>query len=343
MSALDDFLDALSKWNLRLDQTRGIETALRRLSDNELPVVLDFGQLAEYLGVQDELLADIINRSNGFYRNFNIAKRTGGSREIAVPKPSLMAIQRVILTEILEKIDVHYAAHGFIKGKGILSNASQHLGCGRLLKMDIKDFFPSISLPRVIGMFRQFGYPLNAAFYLASICCLNGKLPQGAPTSPYVSNIIARKLDNRLFSLASAKGAKYTRYADDIAISGFSIEPSWINFVSEIVRGEGFEINGRKTHFIWENSRKIVTGIVVNGLKPRLPRAFKKSVRQEIYYLEKFGVISSSERLNLDPLYLEQLQGRVSYLALVEGQSDVMTHYMEAIAVEKQILDGEEL
>jgi retron-type reverse transcriptase len=155
--------------------------------------------------------------------------------------------------------------------------------------MDLKDFFSSIPINWVIQVFKDIGYTNDVAFCLASICCLEDALPQGAPTSPALSNIVASYMDKRLYKFCQEYGYKYTRYADDIAISGNYISPSFIETVNGIIEDCHFVVNKKKTRLYGENGNKIITGISLANNEVRVPRGYRRELEQTIYYILKYG------------------------------------------------------
>ena len=217
---------------------------------------------------------------------------------------------------------VHAAAHGFIRGRSIISNARAHLRKPYLLKMDICDFFPSIAINRVICVFQNLGFPNNVSFYLARLCCLRNHLPQGAATSPALSNTVAYVMDCRLTGLAESYGLGYTRYADDLTFSGDRIPIRFLQIVETVVAEEGFKIRSEKTRFCHGAGRKIVTGLSVSGDEVRVPRGYKRKIRQEVHYLLKFGQLShTSKRRIRNPFYLESLYGKLVFWGSVEPEN----------------------
>ena len=272
-----------------------------------VPAIESVGELAAWLGLSaselawfadlKRLLARVANgdgpMSHYYYRV--LAKPRGTIRLIEAPKKKLKELQRVILTEILEKMPSHPAAHGFLKSHSIKTFAAPHVGKHVVLRMDLRDFFPSISRPRVQALFRTAGYPDAVADLLGGLCtnaaprrmwATLGKqldplamadarsiyarphLPQGAPTSPALANLIAYHVDCRLAGLAQSAGAVYTRYADDLAFSGdyafnrcaerFSIQ------AAAILLEEGFAVHHRKTRIMRQGVRQYLAGVVVN-------------------------------------------------------------------------------
>ena len=280
----------------------------RRARAWPVPAIETVGALAEWLEITPgelqwfaDLKRMIARSEDGFegplshYHYRILAKPGGDVRLIEAPKARLKNMQRQILAEILEIIPVHPAVHGFRRGRSIKSFAAPHAGQRVVVRMDLRDFFPSISGPRVQAMFRAAGYPERVANLLGGLCTnaapralwttkgsgidplrMAGArqlyawphLPQGAPTSPAIANICAYRVDCRLTGLAEASGAVYTRYADDLAFSGGEhFEHSAERFAvraAAILLEEGFSVHHRKTRIMRQGVRQYLAGIVVN-------------------------------------------------------------------------------
>jgi len=219
----------------RRDLVDGYLKYVKKLEETELPPIFELRHLAELVGIDEGVLVRIVQSPATFYREFEIPKRLGGSRNISVPSPTVLSAQRWILSEILSKLEIHSCCYGFVLGRSIVDNARAHLGTKTLLKLDIKDFFPSISFRQVMKIFLGAGYPVAVSYFLARICCLNKSLPQGAATSPSLSNLVARRLDMGLAKYTANSGLTYTRYADDLAISGEAIGSTEIAQIQYIV------------------------------------------------------------------------------------------------------------
>ena len=276
------------------------------LRGSGLPVLTDAVSLAEAMNIPVGELRFLsfsreVSQTNHYIR-FKMPKKTGGERHISAPMPRLKRAQYWILESILNKVLLHEAAHGFVIGKSIVSNATPHLKTGVVINLDVKDFFPTITYPRIKGVFRKIGYSDNVSTILALICTeipvieteLDGQtwyvadgerhLPQGAPTSPALTNILCRKLDIRLKGLAHTLGFHYTRYADDMTFS--SIKNETINgekhvnlllkSVKQIITDEGLTVHPDKTKVMRAGSRQEVTGITVNDT----PSVSRKKMRQ---------------------------------------------------------------
>jgi hypothetical protein len=271
----------------------------------DVPAIESVSDLADWLGLDAGKLrwfADLKGlgyKKNGqrlrHYHYRILAKRFGSIRLIEAPKPRLKELQREILVWILEKIPPHPAVHGFVKGRSIQTFVAPHVRQRVVLRMDLRDFFPTVGGSRIQTLFRTLGYPETVADLLGGICtnatpldvwgeiageldpaCVGEArrlysrphLPQGAPTSPALANICCYRLDCRLAGLAKSAGAVYTRYADDLAFSGGEelekrVERFGIH-VAAILREEGFSVHHRKTRVMRQGVRQHLAGLVTN-------------------------------------------------------------------------------
>ncbi len=313
-----------------------------RRETNGLPELKDAQALAKALDLtipQLRWLAfhrDVDTGSH--YQYWTIPKRDGGQRLISAPKPTLKKAQRWILRQIAERLPVHGAAHGFLPGRSIFSNAAVHAGARQIIKLDIRNFYPTVTWRRVKGLFRKGGYGEQVATVLALLCTeaprelleLDGKpyhvasgpraLPQGAPTSPALSNTVCLRLDCRLAGLTQKLGFRYTRYADDLSFSWHEDAPPplgrLLRGVHLILKAEGFIPHPDKTRVLRRGRRQTVTGLVVNaaptGNSPaRIPRVKLRQLRAALH-----------NRLHGKPgkdgESLAQLRGWVAYLHMTD-------------------------
>jgi hypothetical protein len=300
---------------------------------NALPQLPDRGALARLVGLgsADELVR-FTRAGHGTgapYIEFEVPKRSGGVRRISAPRPQLRRIQRAILDAILARLPVHPSAHGFVKGRSTVTNASPHVGAAVVLKMDLKDFFPSIHYRRLVGLFQHYGYADDVAAALASLTTHRpvlpdgtvvwpGRMPQGAPTSPALANLICRRMDTRLSGLSRKLGAVYTRYADDLTFS-FAKEPTcsvgrfaW--WVDQICQQEGFAENAGKRRVLRPRNQQRVTGIVINsGL--HVPRSARRRFRAILHNCRTHGVDSQARGRDDFRAYL---QGFAAYIKMVQ-------------------------
>ena len=309
----DSFIEAIkdSQPDFKLETVDYID----RLTRKQVPVVFSLKHLAELLGTNYMDLCNLIRYRDGYYSYHLIKKRSGGKRRIVVPYDNLKRIQRWILDEILAKEVVHPCCKGFIKGSNILGNAKVHVGKTYIKKFDLKDFFECIDVKRVYGIFREIGSSPAVSYDLASLCTIKigdekfGAMPpykklwfghlnkveypvlaQGAPTSPSLSNLICRKMDARLEKYAIINGLQYTRYADDLTFSGDDLTKlPKTAFVMKIVNEEGLRLNHKKTGVYGRDSRQEVTGVMVDGDRPRVPQKFKRQIYRHLHFCKKFG------------------------------------------------------
>lgn len=289
------------------------------LKKNNVPVIFEFEHLSRLFGLKTKILAAIVNKPESFYRKFSIPKKRGGVRAIVSPYPSLLFCQKWIYKNILLSKKPHNAVHGFVPGRSIFTNASLHLNKKALLKMDLKDFFPSIPINWVVNLFSSFGYANNVSYYLSKICCYEDKLCQGSATSPYITNLLLLSLDNRLSLLSNKYNLSYTRYADDLTFSGDYIPCQYIDIVSSIIENYGLCVNSDKTCLHTKQGKRIVTGLSVSGSNIKVPRKYKRDLRSEIYSIIKFGLLSHiSKRKIRNPMYLDSLIGRINFLIQAE-------------------------
>ncbi|MDP3153834.1 MAG: reverse transcriptase family protein [Archangium sp.] len=271
------------------------------------------------------------------YVYFEIEKRSGGKRLLSAPHALLKATQRKVLDLVLEKIPLEAEAHGFVKGRSTVTNATPHVGQGVVLNVDLKNFFPTISYRRVRGLFQSFGFSPAVATVLGLLCTEAPRrkvsfegaewwvavgercLPQGAPTSPLIANAISRKLDRRLRGRLAKKGWVYTRYADDLSFSKKTFTRGELGFVHasirHVVEDEGFALNPKKGRAQGRGGRQDVTGIVVNE-KPGVPRDELKRLRAILHQAKKTGL----EAQNRDkvPDYRRVLEGKIAYVMMVD-------------------------
>lgn len=296
---------------------------------------------AALLGVEVNRLEEILNNVSGHYQEFWMRKRSGGYRMISAPDKDLQAIQSTIYSRILSSVTiVHPAAVGFRCGRSVVDNAAPHLGKRYVLKMDIHDFFGSIRSPRVRQTFKKIGYPENVSKVLGALCCLHRHLPQGAPTSPALSNIVGYEMDRKLAALAAEYGLTYTRYADDLTFSGDVFQKEQIiPQVKRIIRDEKFEPNHKKTHFMNQSSRKIITGVsVASGVKLTIPKSKKREIRKNVYFILTKGLAEHQRRIGShDPAYLKRLIGMLCYWRAIEPDN---TYASDSIAALKRLEKG---
>jgi hypothetical protein len=328
----------------------------------QVPQIESEGALAEWLGVSAgelEWFADLkrlgARRSEQKLWHYSyriLAKSYGSIRLIESPKPRLKDAQRKILTEILERIPAHPAAHGFVKGRSIKTFAAPHVGRRVVLRMDLRDFFPSIRSGRVQALFRTAGYPERVADLLGGLCTnatprgvwRNAEhgvvssadplalhearqryawphLPQGAPSSPALANLCAYRVDCRLSGLARAAGAEYTRYADDIAFSGDEQFDRGVErfaaHAAAVLLEEGFQVHHRKTRIMRRAVRQYLAGVVANE-RVNVVRADFDRLKATLTNCVKHGPASQNREGH--PEFRLHLAGRVAFVEMINPQ-----------------------
>jgi len=273
------------------------------------------------------------------YVHFAVPKKSGGTRILSAPRVALAAAQQWVLETILAKVAVHAAAHGFVPGRSTLTNATPHVGAAVVINADLCDFFPTITFPRVRGIFRQLGYSPAVATILALLCTESPRrkvlyrnrpywvataprgLPQGACTSPALSNLASRRLDARLNGIAAKLGGTYTRYADDLSISFKTPMKDKIGYLlarlRHVAQDEGFSVNEAKTRVLKPSARQSVTGIVVNA-KPAVPRKLRRRLRAIVHNAARTGV--ESQNRGKHPHFRAWLTGMIAYVSMVNAR-----------------------
>ena len=279
-------------------------------------------------------------RRDSKYENYHtvVIHRGRGHRNriLSVPNNLLKIVQRVILERYLYQIETSEYSTAYCKGKSLLDNASPHIGKECILKLDISHFFDSITDDSVYLVFKQFGLSVPATSLLTHLCTYKGKLPQGAPTSPYIANLRMKHFDEKLGKWCEKRNITYTRYCDDMTFSGDRSAVRNSNIIRKVkvlLNNMEMNLNDKKTVFINSSQQQRVTGIVVNE-KSAIPREIRRSIRQEVYYCTKFGVSDSLQRQGLDispDKYLHSLLGRISFALQIDSDNREMQNYFDTV------------
>lgn len=313
---------------------------VEKLESRGLPLMATPADLATALGITIPRLRWLAFHSEAsrvtHYIRFTVPKKSGGRRVLSTPHKAMSECQEWIFHNVLAKVPPHPSAHGFVSGRSTVTNAVPHVGKDVVVNVDLKDFFPSVTFPRVKGMFQGMGYSPAVSTILALLCTESprrkvryGKetyhvatavrsLPQGACTSPGLSNLVVRRLDARLDGLCKKLGWSYTRYADDMTFSAKGNKSDEIGYllarVRHLVQEEGFVLNNRKTRILKRNAAQTVTGIVVND-RPGVPRREVRRMRAILHQARVDG-LKAQNREHI-PHFESWLQGMVAYIHMV--------------------------
>lgn len=313
----------------------------KKLRERGFPVLHKPADLAGALGIALGRLRWLTYHRGGatlvHYHRYSIPKKTGGLRGISAPKPALARAQQWVLENIVGRMKIEPEAHGFAETRSIVTNATPHLRRRVVVNMDLKDFFPSVTFRRTKGLFAAIGYSESVATLLALLCTepprvpatLDGKrlhvalgdrrLPQGACTSPGITNAVCRALDRRLAGLAAAFECTYTRYADDLTFSSDHQRKlgTLLRCVRSVVTDEGFSEHPQKTRIMRRGRRQEVTGVVVND-KLSVSRDQVRLLRAILHNAEKHGIESQNREGH--PRFFEHLAGRIAFVSMVDPE-----------------------
>lgn len=367
--------DRASK-ELGVEKAFNLQKYASNLRDKGLPVIFSLMHLSHITGIDYDILRNTVNRrrESANYNLFAISKRSGGKRFIHAVNGKLFRLHQFINENILQKTNPHPSSFAFHHNGGVLRCVSKHCGCRWLFQFDLKDFFYSIAEPLVFKAFSELGYNGLLSFELSRICTtlrlpvnksiylkessdfmfgiqsvdinkpyfpqqIMGVLPQGAPTSPMISNLAANKLDIALAGYAKENGFIYTRYADDLAFSS-SCLPKNVSIarikreVVSIIRKCGFIENNEKFRVAGPGSRKILLGMLVDRARPRVSREFLKRIQRHIYATQKFGLDMVAKYEKFDSVYgfYNHLLGLMSYLKDVDhGRWEILNEIFSQI------------
>lgn len=288
------------------------------MAEKGLPPIFEGRHLAQLLGLTGAQLFAFSSSPEDYYRSFSIPKRSGGERLVAAPQPLLLHCQRWIDAFVLRKLPVHGAAHGYVAGRSNISNARAHLGQREVLCIDIKDFFPSLHVGAVIQVFLSAGYPHNVAYLMAKLCSYSGALPQGGASSPCLSNVLMLGVDRQIEALAASRGLRYTRYVDDITLSGSKVG-AVVDDISAILGTMSLQLNSKKMR-LQRGQKKLVTGISIGSGTMKVPRAMRRRFKDQAFRAIK-QLSDSALSPPDDPLLYDRQLGQLSYWASVEPEN----------------------
>lgn len=306
-----------------------------------LPMMTSFEDLSQNLRLSPQLTHWLSSDDEKKYEIFHVPKKDGTYREISAPVYSLKIVQRWVLNNILYKLKVSPYSFGFQKdgrGSPLVMCAEKHKNNLYVLKLDIKNFYPSIKREKVYHVFTTVGYNSNVANLLTNICVSDQKLPQGAVTSAYLANIVCRNLDYRIAGFCNRRDISYTRYADDMTFSCDNREvlKGIYGTIRKILKSEGFEINNKKTIFMTPKCHKCVLGITINDNYIKASRIIKHNIRSMIHTAIVTKDYSSSDKIkgyisyinSVEPNYIDKIKTYINKLGL--SQYSLIPEIVEA-------------
>jgi RNA-directed DNA polymerase len=285
------------------------------------------------LGLSRDVIENYIIFTDKYYNTHYIPKKSGGKRIIDSPGKNLKTIQRWILINYLEKLEVNKRANGFVKKRGIKRNALFHIDKKYILTIDIKDFFSSISQKQVFNMLIEYFPEKDFSLKLAKLCTYKRRLPQGAPTSPIISNLVFKNVDDQIMKYCNSELINYSRYADDLTFSSDNKNnlQSAYNFTNELLYKNGFVINSKKTRYLSGKGRMSVTGININTGVPKVGGKLKKEIRAQLHYY-----FIKKEKINL-----KQVAGYISFISSIEDDySDKIKVYIQKLKKQRKDIES---
>lgn len=330
-----------------------LESYSETLLEKGLPVIFSPQHWSLMMGQDYKDIQKILNARESSYIEFGIKKRLGGVRYIRAPKNEIKSIQYWIKEFILDKLTFPDYVTAYQKGRSIITNATPHIKQELIIKFDLKNYFDSITQYKVYGLFRLIGYNKAVSIDLAKACCVQpskktegllietsigndemlGVLPQGAPTSPAISNLAAFRLDIRLNEYAKKNGYKYTRYADDLTFSGLISFKLKRSIIKRIIEEEKFKLNERKGSYRLRSNRQLVTGLNVND-GVTISKKMRKKIETHLHNCLRFGPYAHLKAIGLDykTNYKEWLLGHILFIKSVHPrQGDEMKKKFDKI------------
>ena len=286
---------------------------------------------------KDKYIKTIYSISNNIEKNYKvykIKKRNGKYRTIYEPNSMLKQIQKKILINILNNKSISKYAKAYHKGISLKDNAIPHINKKIILKLDIKNFFESISFLDVYNSCFSIEYfPKSVGFILTYLCTYDNHLTQGSPTSAYISNLIMKEFDEEIGNWCNINDISYTRYSDDMTFSGNFNPSELIIKIRKMLYKLGLELNNDKIHIVNKSQSQNVTGIIVNE-KLQVNAKYRNKIRQEIYYIKKFGLKSHLNKCNIninELKYLDKLYGRILYVLQINKFDQELLKYKKFI------------
>lgn len=296
-------------------------------------VYKELASVEQDIGFSARTLYGLSNNIDKHYHSVYIPKSDGSQRRLSVPDLILKRVQRSIAENILTQYPISVYAKAYKTGSSVQRNARPHVGKMKLLKLDIEGFFDNITYSQVKEkVFFEEKYSEPVRILLTMLCYHRDSLPQGAPTSPAITNIMMYDFDEAVGDFCEKKGITYTRYCDDMTFSGSFDENEIISYIKYELLAIGLFLNVRKTSVIPSYKRQTVTGLVVNE-RLNVAREYKKRIRQEMYYIKKFGLDDHLNKRGISDKrqYVLSLQGRISFVLQTLPDDCEFTAYKDII------------
>jgi len=321
-----EFTDKALNYGYSADELNKCLVYAEPLYNKRLPVIYNLSHFSALVGYNSNFIRRAIktNSTEFFYRKYSIPKKNGSSRFINEPLPSLKEIQKWILDNILNNIPISAYAKAYTFNRSIKDHVKYHKNQKSVLTLDIENFFNNITPDKVEKLFIDKGYSPLVSNLISRLCTLNNSLPQGAPTSPRISNILMLPFDNEISNYCKPKlidgkkvQIKYTRYADDLAFSGDINKDELVKLVTNELKKLGLTLNKDKTIEKKQSQQQIISGIVVNK-KIQVPRKKRDELRQAMYYIEKYGLENHLAKIECTKSnYISHLLGIANYIVFI--------------------------
>lgn len=278
----------------------------------------------------------ISNNIEKYYKKFTIKKRNGKNRTILCPYTELKKIQVNILNDLLYDKRPSPFAKAYIKNINLLDNVKIHRGYKYILKLDISNFFENILYVDIFNIYKEYGFSNRLCGVLAHLTTYNDYLPQGAPTSPFLSNLVLRSFDYKIGNWCYENNINYTRYSDDLTFSMNEFNTNIIRLVRTNLYKFGLTLNNEKIHLINNSQKQKITGIVVNE-KIQVDSIYRKKIRQEMYYIQKYGINEHIKALNIGDKekYLKSLLGKILFVLSIDSKNKEFSRYKNIINKKK--------
>lgn len=284
----------------------------------------DLKEISSFLGFAPQHIFYLVETPEAYYTSIKIPKNSDPTqfRTIDIPFSELKGVQRAIYKKILSGYPINDCVHSYVSGRSILTACKQLCAGRAVLKMDVKDFFPSITEKRVIGLFKSLGFNKSIAYILSRLCIKDDCLAQGAPTSPTISNLVMRMLDKQLKLLSNSWKMEYLRYSDDVFLhkeKNFN-HPKLANYVTRIFEQNSFQVNEGKTSYFPKRLPRITLGLLTHGEAPRIPGTTRKKYRAAFF--------RASRDIHWAHQNQTRLRGMLEWYKCVHGKDETFIRYL---------------